>query len=276
MFVRVSDRLRIARRDFTLGGGEAPAPATGAAPAAPSAPDSAVAELTVAGGATLGGMVTDSSGRGLQDARVRVAAAGRSVRTDARGRYSIPSLPAGPYRVSVEAVGYLPASMSADLYGGDSVALNVRLSSVAPQLPTVTVEARRRRAAALSDIDSRRRSGIGSYVDSIRLKDMPGLWRAFDQNLVSVVMKSPNDWTIHIYKPSLAAGSASGSSVAAYCAPAITIDGMKSDMETLRTIAKDEVALIEVYAHSGSGPMQYMTNACGAVVVWTKGFVTLP
>ncbi|HEY0035370.1 MAG TPA: TonB-dependent receptor plug domain-containing protein, partial [Longimicrobium sp.] len=59
--------------------------------------------------AALAGRVVDGAGAPLPHARVTLAPLGRSVATDASGRFAFPSLPHGTYRVHATLMGYAMA-----------------------------------------------------------------------------------------------------------------------------------------------------------------------
>jgi hypothetical protein len=102
--------------------------------------------------ASLRGVVTDTSGAVLPDAKVVITEADRNVPhtvvTDEAGRYSATALPPGPYTISVEAKGFKKqtrpvfqllvqqqATMDFKLEVGD-VSTTVEISSAAPMLNT--------------------------------------------------------------------------------------------------------------------------------------------
>ena len=59
-------------------------------------------------GTVLSGRVTDPAGNPLADVSVGVTEVRRGAMTDADGRYTIPALPAGVYRISFQRLGYAP------------------------------------------------------------------------------------------------------------------------------------------------------------------------
>jgi hypothetical protein len=81
--------------------------------------------------ASLRGVVVDPSFRGLGNVEVRVTreetSDTRSVRTDNRGRFSVPELPVGFYRVNVEHAGYGRFVARAELSMGQEFWLQVPL-----------------------------------------------------------------------------------------------------------------------------------------------------
>ncbi len=98
---------------------------------------SAVAVLSCTGAlaqganASLSGMVRDASGAQVAHARVTVTeesrAARRSTDSNAAGMYAMPQLPAGQYRITVEAPGFAAAQQSVLLTVGERANLDVQL-----------------------------------------------------------------------------------------------------------------------------------------------------
>lgn len=71
----------------------------------------------------LAGTVRDLDGRPLAAAQVVVARSGRSVATDAEGRFAIRGLPAGTYRLEASLQGYAPARRDVSVPGASTVDL---------------------------------------------------------------------------------------------------------------------------------------------------------
>ena len=81
--------------------------------------------------AAIRGVVVDPSFRGLVNVEVRVTreetSDTRRVNTDEQGRFSVPELPAGVYRVNVEQKGFGPFVARAELSMGQEFWLQVPL-----------------------------------------------------------------------------------------------------------------------------------------------------
>ena len=91
--------------------------------------------------AVISGRITSIAVLPLPDARVAVVEAGRSVTTDADGRYAITNLPNGTYTLSITAIGYAPAVRRVVLAGQDvtlDAVLKVSLVELAPIQVTST------------------------------------------------------------------------------------------------------------------------------------------
>src|SRR4249919_2030452 len=77
------------------------------------------------------GMVIDPALKGISNVQVRVSredtGESRTVRTDEGGRFSVPELPAGVYRVNVEQPGFGPFVARAELTMNQELWLQVPL-----------------------------------------------------------------------------------------------------------------------------------------------------
>ena len=89
--------------------------------------------------AELKGMVTDSSGAGVPEARVTLVELRRTSTTDPQGRFGFPDVPPGIYRVSVSAIGFAPAVERVSVSdSGVTVRITLRASVVELQALQVT------------------------------------------------------------------------------------------------------------------------------------------
>ncbi|MEO6463833.1 MAG: TonB-dependent receptor, partial [Candidatus Eisenbacteria bacterium] len=118
---------------FMLVSGSAPALAqTDSIPTPTGAP--------VARGTVLSGRVTDPAGNPVPAVSVSVTELRRGSLTNADGRYTIPSLPLGVYRISFQRLGYAPSVHRSALATG-SATLDVTLAESAVELPGTQVTA---------------------------------------------------------------------------------------------------------------------------------------
>ena len=88
----------------------------------------------------LGGRVVDPSGKPLSQVSVGITELRRGANTDENGRYTVPALPAGIYRVSFQRLGYVPVVRRLSLNTG-STTLDVTLAESAIELPATQVTA---------------------------------------------------------------------------------------------------------------------------------------
>jgi outer membrane receptor for ferrienterochelin and colicins len=108
--------------------------------------------IAVAGGAPLAGQATgvvagtvvDTSGRPLQNVRVRVLPTVQSAVTDAGGRFRLSGIRAGPATVQAQLIGFYPAQADVLVREQDSVLVSLRLRPGAMELNPVIVSAAKR------------------------------------------------------------------------------------------------------------------------------------
>jgi hypothetical protein len=254
----------IARRDLT-------AP-SGAVFEALVADSSVVAPLTGSDGATIAGIVRDSAGSALSDARVTISGVSGEWRTSADGRFVARGIPGGLHVVSVNMLSFERERRLVDLAANDSGYLDLAMTRLVTRLGTISVREREHFNEVKSELDQRRRSGFGYRTDSLELDKLPGLAEAFNfpgvyaswsRGMLSIGMKG-------VYSMSKAAVTGSQ-----YCAPTIWIDGQISDIAILNELHKEEVALIEAYTSAARTPLQFAgsrTN-CGVILIWRKSYV---
>jgi hypothetical protein len=225
-------------------------------------------------GATLAGVVRDSTGRLLRDASVTVSGVRGEWRTNADGRFLVRGIPSGTRVVSVHFVGFVASRRLANFGTRDSLDLAFSMSRVITRLNTVTIREREHFDALKSELDQRRRAGFGYRADSLELARLPGVMEAFNFPGVHTSW-SQGRWSIYmtgVY--SIPSRNGSGTSLS--CRPAIWLDGQVSDQDMIMELKKDEIALIEVFNSAARAPLQYGSSGgnCGVVLVWRKRYIS--
>ncbi len=119
----------------------------------------AMAPVWAAGGPASGtargsisGQLTDTQGKPVAGAQVRLACGGAApmtAPTGADGRFAFSSVPPGTADLSATAAGFVPLRQELRLADGQALTLNLRFTSLAPHADSVTVTA----AAAQPDIE---------------------------------------------------------------------------------------------------------------------------
>jgi len=100
------------------------------------------AGLAAQGDGTISGRVVDQATQApVADAQVVVVGTQRGAQTDAQGRYTISSVPAGSRDILARHVGYAPRTITVDVVAGQSAAANFVLPQGASQLQEVLVNA---------------------------------------------------------------------------------------------------------------------------------------
>jgi outer membrane receptor protein involved in Fe transport len=143
-------------------------------------------------GATTGaitGLVTDATGRPLENAQVQVVnrSTGFSTgqQTRANGRYYVQNLEVGPnYAVTVRLIGYTPVTREGiRVTLTQATRVDVQLAQAATQLTAVTVTADAARSADFSPT----RQGVQTTVSDTLIRRIPNL----DRNFTSLVRLTP-------------------------------------------------------------------------------------
>jgi hypothetical protein len=196
---------------------------------------------------------------------------GPTARTGNDGTFSIQAPAPGIYRLRAELPGYIPAATPAiELGPGDQINVNWRiLAGVVQMRPVAIVASSRRTTGRLSGFyDRAQRRGFGTFITrdqidkrrpfyvSDLLRTVPGLQ----------VVPSPRGFGYDVV-------SSEG------CRPAVFLDGSHFPLlgETIDEIVPpQDIEGIEVYPHAAEVPAQFQApggNACGAIVIWTKGSI---
>src|SRR6266542_2484214 len=128
------------------------------------------------------GVVQDQNGAGIASATVTVTNVGtnltRSVQTDADGRYEVPSLPTGVYKVMANASGFQGATIdSANLAVGEKLRVDVKMT-VGEVSALVTVAAQ-----TVTDTET---SNVGDTITAQRVADVPINGRDFTGLLATI------------------------------------------------------------------------------------------
>lgn len=234
-----SSTLRVQRRDLTLG-------AVG---------DSGVRQTGI-----VAGLVADSAGRPVADARV-LADGVAELRSGPDGRFLLRGVPVGTRQVEVLAIGMSPVVTAVDVSPVDTASVLATMRRVTI-LDVVRVTASPQVRRLVRDLEERRTNGMGYVRDSSEI--------ANHGSLSSVLFEFPS---VRVERKN-AAGDfivtlpGTGSS---RCLANVIVDGQKSDFDQLNFLRPADIAAMEVYPRRMSLPMQFMRfDDCGAIIVWTK------
>jgi carboxypeptidase family protein len=231
--------LRVQRRDLSLG-------AVG---------DSGVKQTGV-----VAGLVADSGGRPVADARV-LADGVAELRSGADGRFVVRGVPVGTRQVEILAIGMSPVITAVDVSPADTATVLAIMRRVT-MLDIVRVTASPQVRRLVRDLDERRTNGMGYMRDSSEI--------ANHGTLSSVLFEFPG---VQVNRRSVAGDfvvtlPGTGSN---RCVANVIIDGQKSDFDQLNFLRPADIAVLEVYPRRMSLPMQFMRfDDCGAIIVWTK------
>jgi len=166
-------------------------------------------------GASLQGLVADSSGAALPNARVLVlnvsTGATRELTTDQSGRYRVPVLPPGDYEVHVTASGFQTlARRGIQLAIGQTVDLDLTLQVGGVETTvSVTAEAPRINLA---------NGSVSGLIDDRQIRDLPLNGRSFQQ--------------LALLQPGVTSALAAGNDVVGGRAPKISINGARPEQNS--------------------------------------------
>ena len=137
----------------------------------------------------IAGFVRDTSGQPLVGATVTAVPGDATARTDEAGRFVLPLLGPGDYRLTVRRIGYLPAEAVVRVASGVRGRVEVQLRRRAPTLDTVRSRVSQNSCnnRTLLGFECRRQAGVGYFRDAGELaalgprhlhdlfRDLPGI-----------------------------------------------------------------------------------------------------
>lgn len=227
----------------------------------------------------VGTIVNASSNQPIRGSLVSVATAGRQVRTDSLGRFRLERLDAGPHALAVQAVGYVPLSVTIHLSEDSTLAVDIDLERVPSELDRVVTTADRVNARSMNypDFDRRRAAGLGRFVSREEILREQG--RSFE-SLLSSRIPGIRAWDVGGQR---VLGSSRGRISVVRgdqrCFVQVIVDNVVR-YETggslphfdLRSIDPTMIAAIEFYTVS-STPHEFNRGGnapCGTLLIWTQ------
>jgi hypothetical protein len=209
---------------------------------------------------TITGIVTDTTGRPIADARV-MADGVPELRSGTDGRFLVRDVPIGSRQVEILSIGMSPVMTVADVTATDTAVVIASMRKITT-LDVVRVTASPTTRRLVRDLEDRRKLGAGFYRDSAEIASHGSLFSVFHEFPSIQVVRTGRGTDFVISLP----GTSSRR-----CLANVIIDGQKSDHDALNFLRPSDVAFMEVYPRRMGLPMQFMRNDdCGAVVVWTK------
>lgn len=131
--------------------------------AAPSAAQESRVTITSQG--ALAGTVRDQLGNPIADARVTIEAPVMQARTDSSGAFAIGGVPTRQLRVTIRALGFLPATAELEVPQGQTLNIAIVLAPSAARLDAVSVVAQLLNQIVGTVLDDRDRPIAGVIVD---------------------------------------------------------------------------------------------------------------
>lgn len=217
----------------------------------------------------LRGIVTDTAGRPLQNAEVRIMDLGRVTRTDSAGNFAITRISSRIVDLTVRRLGYKVRFLRVSLINGEGDSVRVELTSEGVVLATMEVEAPEAVHPNFVGFEMRRSRGLGTFLtkaDIDRLntsypsdafRSLPGM------QIIRVGSGSGVRFT-----STQAMRTARGA-----CQPTIWVDGQAAPGLEIDDIRAGDIHGIEIYRGASTTPAQFAASGvthCGAIVVWTR------
>jgi hypothetical protein len=223
--------------------------------------------LVTTGFAVVRGQVLDTIAMPVANAQVSVEGASPVTTTNARGEFTLDSLPGGTQALVVRRVGFAPGRAIVDIGAGAPARVALRLERAVPRLDPVVVTAQ---TEALSRVgfEDRQRRGMGHFLgpDDIQrlqpqlvtsaLRTLPGL---------RVVPAGDGRYTVQNAR----AGGAGGC-VTYWVDGAPFRELAPGDVDN--AFPASQITAIESY-QAGLTPPQFTTagqSSCAAIVIWTQ------
>jgi hypothetical protein len=217
----------------------------------------------------LSGVIRDTTGVPVLAAEVRIEGTDRRALSSDGGAFRFIGLPPGEVTLNVRRLGFSPATRNVTVLAGSEVSVDVRLTPVPTQLPTVAVRARREASdSRLAGFHSRleRGGGGGSFITRERLDQMNSY------RFVDVLRELPG---VRIVRNR---GVTNIRMRGADCSPLVFIDGFPAAAGTFDFDMLDlfTVEAIEVYHGLASVPAEFSSarnlERCGVVAIWSRPY----
>ena len=235
--------------------------------AADSAAGFAVSGGLLRGPGVLRGLVQSAQMVPVAGAIVRVRGSVASTATDASGVFTLGDVPTGTHALEVIAVGFQPYTVAVDVGTLTTAkALTIQLAPVDVTLDTQRVFADRKREVWREGFESRRKMGMGRFVDASAIDRRNPM-------LVADVLRMLPSLTIRDGQ-FLSQSTVLMRSTGGYCAPNFVIDGMRvplNGMSIEMLVSAQELVAIEVYRSAILTPAEFGPagpGGCGTIVFW--------
>ncbi|MGI8545793.1 MAG: carboxypeptidase regulatory-like domain-containing protein [Gemmatimonadaceae bacterium] len=238
----------VARRDFAIGDSTA-------------AVTTADSNTVLRGSARLSGTVRGPDKRPINGAKVLVWGTGLTANTDAEGKFALADLPAGTVNVEARALGFVPAHTAVDLASNKTASVALSVDERATTLQPVSVFGKRSAGRqGLNEFLRRRQGGSGYYITAEDIERYATISITDALRSTPGLRVSPGRSGYQL-------------SVRGGCSPEVYLDGvhMADGAQNIdQFVRPEQVAGIEVYTGVAGAPVQYESNGCGAVLVWTR------
>jgi hypothetical protein len=211
------------------------------------------------------GLVRDSAGHGIPSAEVRARGNVVVARSDDSGRFHVAQMPVGARGVFVRRLGFSPARVLITTRAGETDSVDVVLTAVATELPSVVARAQHDSLSheVLAEFWERRARGFGKFITRDEIERRGGMH--FTDLLRTVpgasIQSSRGRPEVRFSR-----------SVIRDCPPQYWVNGVAIDHGSADEFAPDDVEAIELYSGPATTPPQFVTRTmtCGTIVIWTR------
>ena len=220
---------------------------------------------------TFVGRVLTDSGVAIAGAEVIISGLQLSQRSNAQGEFKFSAVPAGEHIVGVRMPGFAPKVDTIEVADAGEVRRQFKLARIDATLPLVPVTATlldRR----LSEFYSRRKFGMGRFLDSAEFADAHGTMTADKLKRLPGLMVERGRFSDAFVRStrSLTRGTR--------CSAAVWIDGINLGTGyNVNQLHPGEIAAVEWYAGEATVPVQFSgpgrrgtTPGCGVLVIWLR------
>ncbi len=229
---------------------------------------------SVAAGQRIGGSVSArDTGQPIASALVQLIAQDstvlRTVLTDESGRFGFATEGCGPRNgyLYIVRLGYRALRAAILDLPEDCSAWSITLEVDPVRLPEVTVQVSRNRDLERVGFYSRKRIGLGTFIDREALEKR----YSTQSQVAEVIQQVPNVFRVDQAQNSAVIYLRMVASFSGPCAAAIYVDGL-FQRKVLPRMATLDVEALEIYRGPAQVPVQYggADAACGVVVIWTR------
>ena len=214
--------------------------------------------------AVLKGRVVDSeTGQRVTGARVTFDRGVPQATTNENGEFSTGPLQRGEQKVTVQALGFAPRSVTFVIPDTGTLERTISLDFTGDKLPAIAVQARAEQLMArYNEFETRRTRGVGAFLrwDEMAKRNFGSIGDAL--RTVRGVRIQCNQQTFECAARMVRTPQ---------CEPVWIIDGTEAGSFHENTPVRD-VYGIEIYRGAGEIPGEYTGSnaACGVIVMWTK------
>lgn len=213
----------------------------------------------------IAGHVVDTLGRPLLAAVVSAQPGDGLTRTDADGRFVLPTLSPGTYQLRIRRIGYRERLEEVTVRAGQRTRLTITLYAATPTLDTVRARVSQNACdnATLLGFECRRQAGIGYFRDANELAALN------PEQLLDLARDLPG------IRPGMRRGPAGLVEMVPWVRPSRclkTLVNGRPEMQVFRWWTARDVVALEYYDQWSKIPLDYRqiadTGSCDLIVYW--------